>query len=60
MSTIHIECQTKIILTKVNRKDCGFKSGQKCKKGEVENGTLLQTAAAIGKKEHVRLLLDHG
>ena len=52
--------ETKIIFTKVNRKDCGLKSGRKSDKSELENGTLLQTASAIGKKEHVRLLLDYG
>ena len=50
-----------IIVAKVNRKDCSFKSGRKSDKSEnAENGTLLQTASAIGKKEHVRLLLDYG
>ena len=48
------------ILTKVNRKNCGFNPGRKSDKAELENGTLLQTASAIGKKEHVRLLLDFG
>ena len=52
--------ETKTIFTKVNRKDCGLKSGRKSDKSELENGTLLQTASAIGKKEHVRLLLDYG
>ena len=60
-ATRQIKNRLKSSLAKVNRKDCSFKSGRKSDKSEnAENGTLLQTASAMGKKEHVRLLLDYG